>query len=106
VLDALEQALHERRPMHRGGLVHHSDRAASTCPSTTPSAWPWPASSLRSSSVGDSYHNALAESINRLYKAGVVHRRGPWPCPSCSARTARRGRPRPHPRQAPRRGRA
>jgi putative transposase len=28
VLDALEQALHERRPLHRGGLVHHSDRGS------------------------------------------------------------------------------
>ena len=29
-------------------------------------------------SVGDSYDNALAETINGLYKAGVIHRRGPW----------------------------
>lgn len=29
-------------------------------------------------SVGDSYDNALAETINELYKAGVIHRRGPW----------------------------
>ena len=29
-------------------------------------------------SVGDSYHNALAETINGLYKAEVIHRRGPW----------------------------
>ncbi len=29
-------------------------------------------------SVGDSYDNALAETINRLYKAEVIHRRGPW----------------------------
>src|ERR1700678_4163872 len=39
VLDALEQALHDRRPVHRGGLVHHSDRAANTSRSNTPSAW-------------------------------------------------------------------
>jgi putative transposase len=46
VLDALEQALHDRRPIRRGGLVHHSDRgAASTWRSNTPSAWPKLASS-------------------------------------------------------------
>ncbi len=31
-------------------------------------------------SVGDSYDNALAETINGLYKAEVIHRRGPWRC--------------------------
>jgi putative transposase len=36
VLDALEQALHDRRPVHRGGLVHHSDRGSQL---STPSAW-------------------------------------------------------------------
>jgi putative transposase len=38
VLDALEQALHERRPTHRAGLVHHSDRAAQYVSINTPSA--------------------------------------------------------------------
>jgi len=78
VLDALEQALHERRPVHGGGLVHHSDRGvqyvsikyterlikAGLVPSV--------------GSVGDSYDNALAETVNGLYKAEVIHRRGPW----------------------------
>jgi len=40
VLDALEQALHDRRPLSGGGLVHHSDRGRNTCPSSTPSALP------------------------------------------------------------------
>ena len=39
VLDALEQALHDRRPLHRGGLVHHSDRGSQSSRSNTPSAW-------------------------------------------------------------------
>lgn len=39
VLDALEQALHDWLPVHRGRLVHHSDRAANTYPSSTLSAW-------------------------------------------------------------------
>lgn len=51
--------------------------AASTCPSATPSAWP---KRIEPSvgSVGNSYDNALAETINGLYKAEVIHRRGPW----------------------------
>jgi putative transposase len=75
--DALEQALHDRKPVC-GDLVHHSDRgvqyvsikyterlvAAGLVPSV--------------GSVGDSYDNALAETINGLYKAEVIHRRGPW----------------------------
>ncbi len=78
VLDALEQALHARRPAPGGGLVHHSDRGgrylsirdterlvdAGVVPSV--------------GSVGDSYDNALAETINGLYKAEVIHQRGPW----------------------------
>jgi hypothetical protein len=40
VLDALEQALHERRPVHRAGLIRHSDRGTQTSRSNTPSAWP------------------------------------------------------------------
>lgn len=77
VLDALEQALHDRRPVG-GGLVHHSDRGvqyvsikyterlaeADLVPSV--------------GSVGDSYDNALAETINGLYKAEVIWRKGPW----------------------------
>ncbi|MGY3362870.1 hypothetical protein ACVWZK_009533 [Bradyrhizobium sp. GM0.4] len=46
--------------------------------SNTPNAWLKLASSLLSASVGDSYDNALAETINGLYKAEVIHRRGPW----------------------------
>ena len=49
-----------------------------TSRSNTPSAWPKPASSRRFGSVGDSYDNALAETINGLYKTEVIHRRGPW----------------------------
>jgi hypothetical protein len=43
--DALEQALHERRPVHRGGLVHHSDGGLNTSAFDTPSASPKPVSS-------------------------------------------------------------
>jgi transposase InsO family protein len=78
VLDALEQALHERRPVHRGGLVHHSDRG-SQCVSIKYTERLAEAGIEPSvGSVGDSYDNALAETINGLYKAEVIHRRGPW----------------------------
>jgi putative transposase len=51
VLDALEQALHERRPAHRGGLVHHSDRVPNTSAFDTPSASPRPVSSPLSAAL-------------------------------------------------------
>jgi len=78
VLDALEQALHERRPTRKGGLVHHSDRG-SQCVSIRYTERLAEAGIEPSvGSVGDSYDNALAETINGLYKAEVIHRRGPW----------------------------
>ena len=40
VLDALEQALHDRRPVHKGGLIHHSDRGGQYCPFAIPNDWP------------------------------------------------------------------
>ncbi|MET4122003.1 putative transposase [Bradyrhizobium sp. JR1.5] len=78
VLDALEQALHDRRPVQRGRLVHHSDRAVKTSRSNIPNAWLKLASSLRSGASEIPTTNALAETINGLYKAEVIHRRGPW----------------------------
>jgi transposase InsO family protein len=78
VLDALEQALHDRRPAHRGGLIHHSDRGSQyvSIKYTERLAKAGIESSV--GSVGDSYGNALAETINSLYKAEVIHMRGPW----------------------------
>ena len=78
VLDALEQALHDRRPLHRGGLVHHSDRGSQYL-SIKYTERPAEAGVEPSvGSVGDSHDNALAETINGLCKAEVIHRRGPW----------------------------
>ncbi|MET4698013.1 transposase InsO family protein [Constrictibacter sp. MBR-5] len=69
VLDALEQALHERRPIHRGGLVHHSDRG-SQCVSIRYTERLAEAGIEPSvGSVGDPYDDALAETINDLDKA-------------------------------------
>ena len=78
VLDALEQALHERRPAHRGGLVHHSDRGSQYVSIRYTERLAQAGVEPSVGSVGDSYDNALAETINGLYKAEVIHRRGPW----------------------------
>ena len=78
VLDALEQAIHERRPAHRGGLVHHSDRGSQYVSIKYTERLAEAGIEPSVGSVGDSYDNALAETINGLYKAEVIHRRGPW----------------------------
>jgi transposase InsO family protein len=78
VLDALEQALHERRPAHRSGLVHHSDRGSQYVSIRYTERLSEAGIEPSVGSVGDSYDNALAETINGLYKAEVIHRRGPW----------------------------
>ncbi|KRB18961.1 transposase [Rhizobacter sp. Root16D2] len=65
VLD--EQALYARKPERDGALIHHSDRGLQ------------PAFNESSvGSKGDSYDNALAETINGLYKTELIHRRAPW----------------------------
>ena len=78
VLDALEQALHERRPVQGGGLVHHSDRGGQYLSIRYTERLAEAGVEPSVGSVGDSYDNALAETINGLYKAEVIHRRGPW----------------------------
>ena len=78
VLDALEQALHDRRPASRGGLVHHSDRGAQYVSIKYTERLAAAGIEPSVGSVGNSYDNALAETINGLYKAEVIHRRGPW----------------------------
>jgi transposase InsO family protein len=78
VLDALEQALHDRRPVHRGGLVHHSDRGSQYVSIKYTERLAAAGVEPSVGSMGDSYDNALAETINGLYKAEVIHRRGPW----------------------------
>jgi putative transposase len=77
VLDALEQALHERRPV-RGGLVHHSDRGVQYVSIKYTERLAKAGIEPSVGSVGDSYDNALAETINGLYKAEVIYRCGPW----------------------------
>src|SRR3954466_4781026 len=78
VLDALEQALHARRPVRGGGLVHHSDRGVQYISIKYTERLAAAGIEPSVGSVGDSYDNALAETINGLYKAELIHRRGPW----------------------------
>ena len=78
VLDALEQALHDRRPAHRAGLVHHSDRGSQYLSIKYTERLAEAGIKPSVGSIGDSYDNALAETINGLYKAEVIHRHGPW----------------------------
>jgi transposase InsO family protein len=78
VLDALEQALHERQPIRRAGLVHHSDRGGQYVSLRYTQRLAEAGIEPSVGSVGDSYDNALAETVIGLFKAEVVHRRGPW----------------------------
>jgi transposase InsO family protein len=77
VLDALDQALHDRRPVG-GGLVHHSDRGVQYVSIKYTERLAETGLVPSVGSVGDSYDNALAETINGLYKAEVIWRQGPW----------------------------
>jgi transposase InsO family protein len=77
VLDALEQAIHKRRPV-RGSLVHHSDRGSQYLSIKYTERLAEAGIEPSVGSVGDSYDNALAETVNGLYKAETIHRRGPW----------------------------
>jgi putative transposase len=72
VLDGLEQALHDRRPVHRGGLVHHSDRGSQYVSIKYTERLADAGVEPSVGSVGDSYDNALAETVNGLYKAEVI----------------------------------
>jgi putative transposase len=75
-LDALEQALHARPRL--GELVHHSDRGTQYLSIRYTERLAEAAIERSVGSVGDSYDNALAETINGLYKAEVIRRKGPW----------------------------
>ena len=78
VLDALEQALYDRQPGRDGSLVCHSDRGSQYVSIRYSERLAEAGIEPSVGSKGDSYDNALAETINGLYKAEVIHRRGPW----------------------------
>ena len=77
VLDALEQALWARQPQ-RDALIHHSDRGAQYVSIRYTERLAEAGIETSVGSKGDSYDNALAETINGLYKAELIHRRRPW----------------------------
>ena len=78
VLDALEQALYARRNERDGDLVHHSDRGSQYVSIRYSERLAEAGIEPSVGSTGDSYDNALAETINGLYKTELIHRRGPW----------------------------
>ncbi|AEJ00185.1 Integrase catalytic region [Nitrosomonas sp. Is79A3] len=77
VLDALEQALYARQP-ELGALIHHSDRGSQYVSIRYTERLAEAGIEPSVGSKGDSYDNALAETINGLYKAELIHKQGPW----------------------------
>lgn len=78
VLDALEQALYARQPDRDSSLVHHSDRGSQYVSIRYSERLAEAGIEPSVGSRGDSYDNALAETINGLYKTELIHRRAPW----------------------------
>jgi len=75
-LDALEQALHDRKDVEN--LVHHSDRGVQYLSIRYTERLAEAGIEASVGSIGDSYDNALAETINGLYKAELIRPNGPW----------------------------
>ena len=78
VLDIVEQALHDRRPVHQGGPIHHSDRDGPYLSIRYTERLVVAGIDPSVGSIGGPYDNALAETLNGLYKAEVIHRLEPW----------------------------
>ena len=78
VLDALEQALYSRQSERNGTQVHHSDRGSQYVSIRYSERLAEAGIEPPVGSRGDSYDNALAETINGLYNAELIHRRAPW----------------------------
>ncbi|WAL84000.1 IS3 family transposase [Pandoraea sp. XJJ-1] len=78
VLDAPEQALYARQPGGDGTLIHHSDRGSQYVSIRYTERLAEAGIEPSVGSRGDSYDNALAETINGLYKTELIHRRAPW----------------------------
>jgi len=76
VLDALEQAIHARGKSD--DLIHHSDRGTQYLSIRYSERLAEAGITASVGSVGDSYDNAMAETINGLYKTEVIRKRGPW----------------------------
>jgi len=77
-LDALEQALYDRGVNKQTDLIHHSDRGVQYLSIRYADRLAEVGIAPSVGSVGDSYDNALAETINGLYKTEVIRQQGPW----------------------------
>lgn len=77
-LDALEQALHDRQIGEQEQLIHHSDRGVQYVAIRYADRLAEVGINPSVGSVGDSYDNALAETINGLYKTELIRQQGPW----------------------------
>jgi putative transposase len=77
-LDALEMAIWSRNPIDLDGLVHHSDRGVQYLSIRYTERLAEEGAICSVGSRGDSYDNALAESVIGLYKTEVIRKRGPW----------------------------
>jgi len=75
-LDALEQAIYSRSDTE--GLVHHSDRGVQYLSIRYTERLAEAGIEPSVGSIGDSYDNAMAESVIGLFKAEIIRRRGPW----------------------------
>ncbi len=78
VLDALEQAIYDRRGGPSTDLVHHSDRGTQYLSMRYTERLADADIAPSVGSRGDSYDNAMAESIIGLFKTEVIHLNGPW----------------------------
>ena len=77
-LDALEQALYDRNVEGDGSLIHHSDRGVQYLSIRYTERLAEAGIEPSVGSVGDSYDNALAETVIGLFKTEVIRQRGPW----------------------------
>jgi putative transposase len=77
-LDALEMAIWARSADDLGDLVHHSDRGVQYLAIRYTERLAEEGAVTSVGSKGDSFDNALAETVNGLYKAELIYRRGPW----------------------------
>jgi transposase InsO family protein len=77
-LDALEQALYDRQLDGAERLIHHSDRGTQYLSIRYTERLAEAGIERSVGTTGDSYDNALAESVIGLYKTELIHRRGPW----------------------------
>ena len=78
VLDALDHALFARQSEPDSSLIHHSDRSSQYVSIRYSERLAEAGIEPSVGSKGNSYDNALAETINGLYKTELIHRRAPW----------------------------